>query len=271
MHKENSLKALQRTELEILKTVVDYCNENDIKYYMIGGTLLGAVRHKGFIPWDDDIDIGMMRKDYDRFIQLWQDMHPSDLVMQNKETDERVHVSYTKIRKKGTRIIEKETMNSGIFKGVFIDVFPLDNILHSDNMIKDIEYLIFNYLASVSLYKNGYRLYKRKIIQNISAISSIMSFQFINMISRKIMTRHKDEDTEYVTSYASGYGYKKQRMSKMKIYGEGAFLPFEEHVFRAPVDYIGYLEQLFGDYLTLPPEHTRGLNHSFIEVDLENE
>lgn len=272
MNENKSLLELQRVEFEILKAVVKICNDNNIKYYMIGGTLLGSVRHKGFIPWDDDIDIAMFRDDYNKFVDIWPKIRPDDLVLQNKETDKRVHISFTKIRKKGTRIIEKETKNSGIFKGVFIDIFPLDNIPKEDSLYKDLEYYFYYYLISVSLYKNGYRSYKSKLLKNISAISSLfLSFELINKVSNYIITRQHNVETDYVTSYTSGYGYKKQRMNKKKIYGDGVLLQFEDCEFIAPTNFIDYLVHLFGDYKQLPPKEKRGSQHSFIEVDLENE
>ena len=160
-----TIKKLKKVQLEILLSVVDICDRNGIKYYLIGGTLLGAVRHKGFIPWDDDIDIAMLRDDYEKFNNCWENENPDDLIMQNKEKDERVHQSFTKIRKKGTKLVEKETMHSGIFKGIAIDIFPLDKIPEKDNLFLKFNYTIYRFLMSVCLYKNGYRLYRSTTIK----------------------------------------------------------------------------------------------------------
>ena len=262
-----NLKKLQSIELSILKSVVAVCGKYQIKYFLIGGTLLGAVRHAGFIPWDDDIDIGMFRDDYEKFIKLWPQVMRPDLVLQSKETDERVHLSFTKIRMKGTEIIEKETEHSEIFKGIFIDIFPIDNIPEKATITTELLYLIFQFMMAISLYKSGYRLYRSKLLKSICWFSSFVPFTTVNKISRKIITRYRNVPTSHVTSYSSGYGYKKQTMEK-EIYGNGLFLPFEGNLFRVPTRHSDYLKTLFGDYMTLPPLEDRGGRHNIISISL---
>lgn len=117
----------QKIMLEILRIVHDICVENNITYWLEAGTLLGAVRHKGFIPWDDDIDISMAREDYDRFLAIVQDKLPSDLILQTHQIDKNFPLEFAKIRKLGTTLVETgESDHEKYFQGVFIDIFPYE-------------------------------------------------------------------------------------------------------------------------------------------------
>jgi len=265
------LRQLQLCELHILKDVVAFCNKRNIKYYLIGGTLLGAVRHEGFIPWDDDIDIGMMRSDYETFLNEFGNAFPNKYFVQNKDTDKKVMPSFTKIRWHGTRFIEKSTEHMDIHKGIFIDIFPLDNIPERDSFILEIRYRIFKFYQILSLFKSGYRP-KEKNMKNvlysiILKLLSIISYNSINNYSLRFMKRYINCDTNYVSSFASGYNYKKQRMSK-DIYGQGVELLFEGDLFRCPSKYSEYLEKLFGDYMKLPDIDKRRSHTDMSKVEL---
>ena len=117
---------IKEIELEIFKVFLDIANKLDIKYYLIGGTLLGAVRHKGFIPWDDDIDVGLPRKDYEKFIAEAQKYLPDYYFLQTYETDPEYPLSFAKIRDSRTTYLETALNNKKINHGVFFDIFPLD-------------------------------------------------------------------------------------------------------------------------------------------------
>ncbi|MGN0661268.1 MAG: phosphorylcholine transferase LicD, partial [Oscillospiraceae bacterium] len=126
------IKVVQQVEVEILETIHNFCVENNIKYSLAYGTLIGAVRHKGFIPWDDDIDICMLREDYERFIKLWQENPPSGFILQNIDTDEDFTQNMTKIRKDHTTFIQSETEREKHYhRGIFVDIFPADRVPQS--------------------------------------------------------------------------------------------------------------------------------------------
>ena len=122
------LDDIHKLQLEILDTVDGICKKNNIKYFLSGGTLLGAIRHKGFIPWDDDIDLWMTRKNYDKFYKLIKTVLPKEYFAMDYYYDINCPISILKIEKKGTRYIEEEFKNIPIEQGIYIDIFPLDNI-----------------------------------------------------------------------------------------------------------------------------------------------
>jgi len=118
----DEVKSLVREkQLSILDTVVSICREQNLPYWLDGGTLLGAIRHKGFIPWDDDIDIGLMRKDYEILIQLLKQDLPQDLILQDHEADQNYRLPFVKIRDRFSKIED-----SFLYNGIFIDIFPFD-------------------------------------------------------------------------------------------------------------------------------------------------
>ena len=125
---DEKLKQLQAVMLEMLKLVDKICRDNDIKYSLCSGTLLGAVRHKGFIPWDDDLDIRMTRDNYDKFLDVWEKLRPEGYELQNKENTPNFPQSFSKIRKNNTTFIQHEWEKGMYNTGIFIDVFPLDRI-----------------------------------------------------------------------------------------------------------------------------------------------
>ena len=143
LNKLSSLRVLQSIQYSILLDFSRFCNHNNLEYFLFGGTLLGAIRHGGFIPWDDDVDVAMPREDYDKFIKLWDASHP-ELILQNKFIDKRVGNFFTKIRLLDSEVIEKENAHLDTNKGISIDVFPLDFIPCKVSLFDKINNIIFD-------------------------------------------------------------------------------------------------------------------------------
>ena len=125
----NDLNELKRIELEMLKTFIKICKKHNFMYFLVGGTCLGSVRHGGFIPWDDDIDVGMPRSDYNKFIKIASEELPGNMFLQTFFTDEQYPCAFAKIRNNDTTFIEKGLRKSNINHGIYIDIFPLDGEL----------------------------------------------------------------------------------------------------------------------------------------------
>lgn len=138
MEYSTELRKVQLTILSIFREIVRICDENDICYFIIGGTALGTVRHGGFIPWDDDFDIGMTRENYNKFLTIAQKKLPQDLFLQTIETEPESPFYFAKVRKNGTKFVEKYCKNLNIHHGVYVyvDIFPYDNIPNDQKLRK---------------------------------------------------------------------------------------------------------------------------------------
>lgn len=125
---QETLKKLQAAELDILSAVADFCRENEIKYSLYAGTALGAVRHGGFIPWDDDIDICMERGDYERFLALWKEKSVPGYYLQDTGEDSASSLNHSKVRKDHTVLASKKEFAQPGHHGIWVDIFPLDKV-----------------------------------------------------------------------------------------------------------------------------------------------
>jgi lipopolysaccharide cholinephosphotransferase len=268
---EQILQKIKELELEILKYVDKICKENGLKYYLVGGTLLGAIRHKGFIPWDDDIDIAMFRDDYNEFIEIAIKDNDPKLFIQTFNTDSNYIKHITKIRLNGTKFIEKAVEMLDMHHGIFIDIFPLDKINKEKEKTIDFRANIAAIMIKAKYLKVGLTTGPTtlKTLRNklLKGLLTIIPLSFLNSLIDVIYGCSNHNNAKYVTNYGSQYGWRKQTFP-IEVYGEGVLVTFEGHEFMAPCQWETILKSLYGDYMKLPPVEKRTSGHNVVKVDL---
>jgi lipopolysaccharide cholinephosphotransferase len=262
------LNKLHNLQVQILDEIVRICDSNNMDYFLIGGTLLGAIRHKGFIPWDDDLDIAMPRKSYDKFISLCNSEMNNKYILDLFENNSGYWLPFIKIRKKNTVCEEKTTsVNKYKHKGVWVDIFPLDNVKHSKSTMQSLQAKLVKYIMHFIGIKQGYfttTSVKQSVMFNIFRLISIdRAFK----IQHKIMTLWNDQETRYFVNLGSQYNYVKQTIPKDKYYPP-VKVEFEGKLYNAPNDWDYILTRIYGDYMQLPPVEKRTSGHHIVKVDL---
>lgn len=266
--KTDTLKQLQKTQLEILSKVAEVCERNNITYFLIAGTLLGAERHKGFIPWDDDLDIGIPRKDYNRFLSVCRDENAlgEKYFLHHITTDKYYWLPFAKVRKNGTVFAEESIRNIESNKGIFIDVFPLDYVRKNTGFYFSFKASVLRFIhhfACSRRLKTEEKSLPRKLAKAITCI--IPTWTLFNIWDK---WSGSEKQGKYLISFGSNYAAKKQTMDK-RIYLPGKKVLFEGKSFNAPSKTRTYLKHLYGDWQQLPPVEKRQ-NHNPTVIMFDN-
>lgn len=249
------LRQLQLAELEILNEFVRVCEKEGLRYYLVGGTLLGAVRHQGFIPWDDDVDVAMPREDYDRFARIAEKELAPQYFYQSPDTDPHYFLTYAKIRKNGTEIYEERFKNARFHKGIFIDIFPLDFCPGPGPVC----HLLFNVLAVMN-YRG--QVDSGEEYEPYEELSGKIGYTVLRLFSPRglvkvrkgllKLSKHLSRG-EYVASYSGAYGYRREIFPAGWFAG-GTDVRFENRSYKGPAETRRELTQIFGaEFMKLPP------------------
>lgn len=263
------LQKLQRVEFDILCKIDEFCNSHSILYSLYAGTALGAVRHKGFIPWDDDIDICMTRDQFDKFCNQWKNEPVEDYYLESILTDDYCGTCHAKVRKKGTILLSEGEVEQEGNHGIWVDIFPLDKIPCNRDIQKK-KYMLGREIilltrANVNNTKDSF---KKKSIKSI--IRLIPHFIRIKRI-RKLhlwLLHHMNDDTSagYVWKSMSTFDNISKLQFNSNLDSGYTTIEFNGRFFPIFQNYEDMLKNCFGDYMQLPPESERVCKHNPIKV-----
>ncbi|MCQ2454864.1 MAG: LicD family protein [Clostridia bacterium] len=265
---EHNLSKIQQVEIDIMKSLLEIFEKYDIKYYMQGGTMLGAVRHQGFIPWDDDIDIGLPRPDYEKFLEICEKNLPKHLKLRTYWDDSYHHFYFSRVV--DTRYhIKREGGIEERLEEVWVDIFPLDGLprnaivrcVHKGRLLFNRFVYSLSTFDKLNIQRPNRPLYHRIIIKFLvvthigELFTSLNSKKLLDKID-KILKSCPVEKSDVLVNFMGDnhfVGYTKE------CYGYGVEVPyeFEDIELVGLKDYDFYLKVLYNDYMQLPPEEKR--------------
>lgn len=271
---EDLRRKLQLVQLELVIELDRICRKNNIEYFLDSGTLLGAVRHKGFIPWDDDLDIGMLREDYERFLKIAPKDLEKEYFLQTWYSDENYGLPFAKIRKNNTIYMEGTAENVKAHAGIYIDIFPYDN--YGNSKLKQGYHL--SLIRRMIAVKCGYKQWREFSSSKIRAkktliyipirlASALFTKIFLIKKYEEIARKYNGIQTEDVFENSSA-NYGKWVIDKENL-AETIEMEFEGVKLRVPKGYDQYLTRIYGDYMQLPPVEKRGSRHSVAELKFD--
>lgn len=267
MQRKLSITEVQTVALEILKKITDICEKNGLRYFLAYGTLIGAVRHQGFIPWDDDVDIMMPCKDYEKLCKYFVDNANNllPLQMMNDETVQDYPYMIARVSDSRYKLSVVNEKSYGI--GIFIDIFPLYGLGNDFDTAKRIIYkgkrlssLIF--LSTRCYFHKGMTKSLLKTVVKLPAFiyAKLCGQKYFVDRSLKLIGKYNYDESEYVGCtvwpvYRDFY--------EKSLLTESIYIPFEKYQFRVPREYKKILTQLYGDYMQFPPEKERIAHHLY--------
>ena len=268
-----NMDLLHKVDMDIVKEVVRICDAHNLKYFMLGGTMLGAVRHGGFIPWDDDIDLGMPRDDYEAFLKIAPTELPAHMKTVNYRTDRKFQYYITRVLDTDTKVIEERIGNDSKYTNASIDIFPIDGTPNNPILRKIYFFRVLFHRALMSLcYKDSIdrkrkRSFKEKVLlwvmERIPVEKLTTPYKQKCKID-KLLRSQKVEGSEFIGNIMGAY--RTREIVPAEFYGEGKFYAFEDIQLRGMADADAYLTFTYGDYLQLPPEESRKTHFKILEI-----
>ena len=255
---------LQITELNLLKCFLDICDTLEIKYFLVCGSALGAVKYGGFIPWDDDLDVGMYRRDSERFLENAPPMLPDNVFLQSYESDNAYPQIFAKLRNSDTTYIEKTVAKLDMNHGVYIDIFPLDGYPRLRIKQSMLEFRKKIYKRLISCNFDADRGFLGKLYVSVFRFFKI--HKYTNSILKKyekMISKYCIEDSDLICNHGNWQG--RLEYASREQYGDGAWAEFEGLKVRVPERYDEYLTQKYGDWRADLPEDQQ-VGHHYYEV-----
>ncbi len=258
------LRTVQGCMLDITLEIQRICEKHGLTFFLAYGTLLGAVRHQGFIPWDDDMDVGMPRADYEKFLQIAPQELGEEFFLQTADTDPAYAFTFAKVRLNGTTMLEDYAADSKQHNGIYVDIFPYETC-PDGGLQRKLHFLLFKCVKWAALGKTDYKFIipkRRRFAKLMSAVLFFLrkdgAIKFANKL-RRMFERRK-------TAYCVDPEWYKGIIALEDIQSTVS-LSFEGHSMPVPQHYQELLTQIYGDYMQLPPVEERGNKHQMVKMD----
>lgn len=275
-----TMEKIKEKQLEILTEFDEACKTIGLRYSLAFGTLLGAERHGGYIPWDDDVDIFMLRDDYEKFLELGPELLPENLFIQNYETEENYHNNFSKIINTSTTLKEPVHDMLDISDGVFIDVFPIDAAgsrkstrLLNNLIICSLEYMRFLTTEKV-IWNHKKPIHIRLIRLFFYNVGTLLGNFRLNKLETYIRKRNNTNDNNFTyCRYRRTALFENNMLDAfvdMDIFKNLKKVEFESRTFKAIEDTEQFLSLRYGeDYMELPPKEERVSRHEYVDIEID--
>ena len=250
--------------LRMLKDLHKICVENHITYYMVCGTALGAVRHKGFIPWDDDVDIGMPRPDYERFSTLAREKFPEYLELRWYKNTKNSPFQFIKLIDNRTTL--KEERYDNYVEGLYIDIFPLDGAM-PDEFFENIRRRRIWFLHTLVIEKSSTQKKATTLKRVGKRCIKTLNLKWLHNCLEKRLLEAPYEECMMVANFLAAPD--KRQITEKRIFGTPTLYPFEDAEFFGPEIIDEYLTNLYGDYMTPPPIEDQVFKHNYPLLDFD--
>lgn len=268
---KTDLEKLHSTLVEILDYVYGVCEEHGLTCLLVYGTALGAYRHDGFIPWDDDVDVAMPRDDYNKFLQIMKEKKDDLFELQNEDNEKNYFLGFAKVRKKNTVFIESIAEKLYQNNGIYIDIFPLEYVENPNTVGYKLKQILIEYLLHILRVSACKELYKQKKGRLGYCLEWLISLpamiiprkKLVKMLNAAMAGKTPREKANYLAQYDTA------RSGQVMPYS--TYLPAKKHIYEGkyyniPNEIEAYLTRIYGDtFMELPPEEKRH-THEPIEL-----
>lgn len=266
-HIDTQMKKIWAIELEMMQQIDSIFRKYDLKYYLGFGSLLGAVRHKGFIPWDDDFDIMMPRDDYERAKKYLMEL-PEPYLTESNETNPNYGYSFIKVRNINTTAVSKKFVYAGMADGIFVDIFPLDNFCYEDDYKAKAEKVRQLNIDNSTILRAGHPFLDEADLERINELetrSGELNQDLLRNNLKKIdeiALRFADRDTDFYSVSVVSFCAIDKIIYNKKWFEKAEYVDYEYITLPIPSDADSILKILYGDYMQMPPVDKRVVTHN---------